>query len=289
MNKTAHTIFIGAMVIIIIASVIGLTYKGFNYYGITLEDRFFLPQHESLKPSGYLGHGYGIVGSAMIIVGLFSYMARKRVKRFARLGFLKHWLEFHIFMCILGPVFIVFHTTFKFGGIVAISFWSMVAVVLSGVIGRFIYIQIPRSVEGRELSLNELCVMKAELTDIISESSEIEGDISGILQDAFANRPDSSRKNIFAKLFNGYRYDRAIFKKLKRDLKKKNLTRANYKKACKLLSNEISLNRKIDMLNSMRNLMEYWHVAHLPFALAMLVVMLIHVGVVLTLGYKWIF
>ncbi len=161
--------------------------------------------------------------------------------------------------------------------------------VLSGVIGRFIYIQIPRSVEGRELSLNELCVMKAELTDIISESSEIEGDISGILQDAFANRPDSSRKNIFAKLFNGYRYDRAIFKKLKRDLKKKNLTRANYKKACKLLSNEISLNRKIDMLNSMRNLMEYWHVAHLPFALAMLVVMLIHVGVVLTLGYKWIF
>ena len=43
------------------------------------------------------------------------------------------------------------------------------------------------------------------------------------------------------------------------------------------------------MLVSMRNLMEYWHVAHLPFAMAMLVVMVIHVGVVITLGYKWLF
>jgi hypothetical protein len=39
----------------------------------------------------------------------------------------------------------------------------------------------------------------------------------------------------------------------------------------------------------MRKTLEYWHVIHLPFALAMLIVMIIHVVVVLTLGYKWIF
>lgn len=265
------------MVTIVIASVIILTYIGFNYYGVSLENRFFHPKNEQLKPSGYLGHGFGIAGSVMIIIGLFSYMARKRFRKLARLGYLKHWLEFHIFLCILGPVFVLFHTTFKFGGIVAISFWSMVAVVFSGVIGRFIYIQIPRSVEGRELSLNEINVMKNE------------SDISGLLPDAFIDRPDSSGKSFFDRLFTGYKYDRAIFKKLKKDLKKQNLARASYQKACKLLRHEISLNRKIDMLVSMRNLMEYWHVAHLPFAMAMLIVMLIHVGVVITLGYKWIF
>lgn len=265
------------MVIIVIASVIMLTYIGFSYYGISLENRYFHPRHELLKPSGYLGHGFGIAGSAMIIVGLFSYMARKRFKKLARFGYLKHWLEFHIFLCILGPVFIVFHTTFKFGGIVAISFWSMVAVVLSGVIGRFIYIQIPRSVEGRELSLSELCKLKSESI------------MADLLEDAFKNRPDSTGKNFFSRFFGGYRYDRLVFKKLKKDLKRQNLTGANYQKACKLLSHEISLNRKIDMLVSMRSLMEYWHVAHLPFAMAMLIVMLIHVGVVLTLGYRWMF
>jgi len=289
MNKTAHKVYIFSMVILVIASVIILTIIGFNYYGISMENRFFHPKNELLKPSGYLGHGFGIAGSLMIIIGLFSYMARKRFRKLARLGYLKHWLEFHIFLCILGPVFVLFHTTFKFGGIVAISFWSMVAVVLSGVIGRFIYIQIPRSVEGRELSLNELCVMKAELSTIINDSSQFDGNISELLQDAFKNRPDSKGKNMFVRLWIGYTSDRSVYIKIKRALKKQNLQGVTYQRACKLLSNEITLNRRIDMLVSMRNLMEYWHVAHLPFALAMLVVMLIHVAVVLTLGYKWIF
>lgn len=289
MNRTAHRIFISSMVIIVVASVIILTYTGYNYYGISLENRFFHPGNEQLKPSGYLGHGFGIAGSLMIIVGLFSYMARKRFRKLSRLGYLKHWLEFHIFLCVLGPVFVVFHTSFKFGGIVAISFWSMVAVVLSGVIGRFIYIQIPRSVEGRELSLNELCIMKSELASTILGSGEFEGNISEMIEEAFKNRPDLSAKNIFVRLLVANRYDRAIYKKLKVDLKKQGLNKVNYVKACKLLSSEIKLNRKIDMLVSMRSLMEYWHVAHLPFAMAMLIVMLIHVAVVLTLGYKWIF
>jgi hypothetical protein len=35
--------------------------------------------------------------------------------------------------------------------------------------------------------------------------------------------------------------------------------------------------------------LRYWHVAHLPFALIMLVIMLIHVAVALIFGYNWIF
>jgi len=289
MKKTSHTIFISVMVIIVIASVIILTYVGFNYYGVSMEDRYFHEQNEALKPSGYLGHGFGIAGSLMIIVGLFTYMARKRIRKLSRLGYLKHWLEFHIFLCILGPIFVVFHTTFKVGGIVAISFWSMVAVVLSGVIGRFIYIQIPRSVEGRELSLNELCVMKSELTGIINDSTDFDGDVADLLQDAFKDRPSYAGKNVFTAMWSGYRNDRKVFRKLKGDLGRQNMSRVNYKRAIKLLKSEITLNRRIDMLVSMRNLMEYWHVAHLPFALAMLVVMLIHVGVVIVMGYTWIF
>ena len=97
-----------------------------------------------------------------MITGMLSYMARKRYRFLSRMG-LKHWLEFHIFLCTLGPYLVLFHTAFKFGGLVAISFWSMVAVFLSGVIGRFIYLQIPRSIEGRELSLNEVREMKSDV------------------------------------------------------------------------------------------------------------------------------
>ena len=57
----------------------------------------------------------------------------------------------------------------------------------------------------------------------------------------------------------------------------------------KLILYYLLLNRKIDRLITMQNLFKSWHVAHLPFAILMLIIMLIHVGVTLTLGYRWIF
>ncbi len=70
----------------------------------------------------------------------------------------------------MGPILVLFHTAFKFGGIVAVSFWSMVAVFLSGVIGRFIYLQIPRSIEGRELNLYEVKEMRSNVAGIVRNS-----------------------------------------------------------------------------------------------------------------------
>ena len=61
------------------------------------------------------------------------------------------------------------------------------------------------------------------------------------------------------------------------------------KKVSNLVRNELSLNRKIDRLLFMQNLFKYWHVAHLPFAIIMLIIMIIHVIVTITFGYKWIF
>ena len=152
-----------------------LAINGYQYYTTSLEERFFSPDHTMLKPSGDWGHGFGIIGTLMMIVGVGVYMIRKRYRRFFNVGYLKHWLEFHIFLCSVGPVLVLYHTAFKFGGIVSVSFWSMVLVVLSGVVGRFIYLQIPRSIQGQELSINELNSMKEELAlkirSVLSEDS----------------------------------------------------------------------------------------------------------------------
>ena len=65
---------------------------------------------------------------------------------------MKTWLEVHIFCGIVGPVLVTFHTSFKFNGIVSVAYWSMVAVVLSGFVGRYLYVRIPRSLRGIELT-----------------------------------------------------------------------------------------------------------------------------------------
>lgn len=213
---TGHRIYIFSMVLIVALVLAYLIYRGLSFYQVKIEERFFHPDYVILKPSGSWGHGMGIIGSLFMLIGVASYMIRKRSRRFYKLGILKHWLEFHIFLCTLGPILVLFHTSFKFGGIVAISFWSMVAVFLSGIIGRFIYIRIPRTIEGRELTLNEVRKLNAGLA-------------------------------------------------------------------------EAALERRIERLKKMQKLFTYWHVAHLPFAIIMLIIMLIHVVVTLTFGYRWIF
>lgn len=261
MTKTTHRLTIAIYIIIIFASFVILSYAGRNYYHLPLEDRYYHPDYKLLHPSGLIGHGLGIFGTILILAGIFTYMARKRLRRFADWGTLKHWLEFHIFLCTWGTVLVLFHTTFKFGGLISVGFWSLAIVWISGVIGRFIYTEIPRSIEGRELTLNEIQEMKSALdAELISNY--------GI---SFPQIRDSRISEIRLKLISNQ------------------IPEKDFRKVYRLIRKERKLERRIDKLEKMRNLFRHWHFAHLPFALIMLIIMVIHVSIQLFFGYFWIF
>ena len=289
MNPVVHKIYLSTMVIIVLFALVYLSFEGYSYYRLNLEDRFYNDHHQTLKSSGIVGHGLGIAGSFFMIAGVTLYMARKRIRRFSRIGILKHWLEFHIFLCSLGPVLVLFHTAFKFGGIVAVSFWSMVAVVISGIIGRYIYLQIPRTIEGREMSLTELDQRKAELNLQLKEKYSLDDTVLRSILDAVKSRPDRLGGTAMKRFVLKFNFERRTKRQIKSELKRQNLSRENYGEIVHLLKSEIALNRKIDRLVNMQNLFRYWHVAHLPFALIMLIIMIVHVAVTLAFGYKWIF
>jgi sulfur relay (sulfurtransferase) DsrC/TusE family protein len=289
MSKIAHKIFIGILIAIVFITLSTLIYKGMSYYSISLEERVYHPDHALLKPSGILGHGMGIIGSLFMIIGVGSYMARKRYRLLSRIGLLKHWLEFHIFLCTMGPILVLFHTAYKFGGLVAISFWSMVAVFLSGIIGRFIYIQIPRTIEGRELSLNEVREMKSDVAVMVRNSYNMDEESYSVIADSIKKKVELYNKNLFVRYIRKYFNDRKSIQAIRILLKKNKLPRAEYKKILALVKDDIILNRKIERLDTMQNLFKYWHVVHSPFALVMLIIMVIHVAVTIVFGYKWIF
>jgi hypothetical protein len=289
MKKGAHRLFLTVLVLIVLGTLIFLAVNGINYYQTNVSDRVFLDQHESLKPSGFLGHGLGIIGTVLIITGISSYMIRKRWRLLSRVGLLKHWLEFHIFLCSLGPVMILFHTAFKFGGIVAVSFWSMVAVVLSGILGRFIYLQIPRTIEGRELSLQEATAMKKRVADSLPASINLPVEVAAMLQSSLNVHNDGRGNSTISKILNRFRTDAGLLRSIRSSLKTQRLGSGQYRKTIKLIRSELRLNRRIDLLVTMQNLLKYWHVAHMPFALVMLIIMSIHVAITLIFGYHWIF
>ena len=288
MSPLAHRIYISSLVFIVIAVTLYLIFHGSGYYNTPLEERFYHSDHKSLKPSGIYGHGLGIVGTLLILIGVFGYMARKRYRILSRLGILKHWLEFHIFLCTLGPIMILFHTAFKFGGIVSISFWSMVAVVASGVLGRFIYLQIPRTIHGQELSMQEIHDARETLGREVAENlASMQIDINALIQEAHASSGDSGKeiKGFVGSFISDWKKSNVLNTRLG------NLGVASTvrKKVMRMVKEEWALTRKINRLLLMQRLFRYWHIAHLPFALIMLVIMVIHVGVTLAFGYKWIF
>lgn len=275
MKKIAHSAVLSAYVLIILSTITYLVYTGLSYYSTSFEERFYHPRHEWFKPSGIFGHGLGIIGTLLIIIGVTIYIARKRYNFLAKYIRLKYLLEFHIFLCTLGPILILFHTAFKFGGIVSIAFWSMVAVVLSGVIGRFIYIQIPRTIEGRELSLYEIKNLKTDLSKDLNERFSFDDDTKELIARFTEEQGGTDRK--------------ASIGELVKSLKKKNIHKNERAVILKMVRNEKALSGKIARLQTMQKLFKYWHVAHLPFALIMLIIVIIHVGITLAFGYKWIF
>jgi len=275
LKKSVHVAYIAVMVAITLAVTLYLFYIGFTYYNTSLEERFYHPRHNWFKPSGIYGQGLGIIGTLMILFGVTVYIARKRYSFMAKQIRLKYLLEFHIFLCTLGPILILFHTAFKFGGIVSVAFWSMVAVVLSGVAGRFIYNQIPKTIEGRQMTMNELKEMKTDLAVVLHQKFNLESNTLDIISDLMSEKNTSdNRKKL------GY---------LKKVLNRKDLPKSNRKSIMKMVRSEILLSKKIARLQTMQKLFKYWHVAHMPFALIMLVIVVIHVGVTLAFGYKWIF
>ena len=289
MSPFVHRIYIFILVSIVVLTTAFLLYKGIPYYVTPLEERFYHPDHHWFKPSGVFGHGLGIFGTLLILIGVFGYIAKKKYRFLAPYGRLKYWLEFHIFLCSLGPVMILFHTAFKFGGLVSISFWSMVAVVASGVIGRFIYIQIPRTIEGRELSLNEVKAMRGNLEEVSKGTTQLdEAGYRSILDKIKVNN-NKAKGNFVTHIVSKYFEDRQKLREVKRDLTDYKLSKPDIKKVMGLVRDELSLNNRIERLLTMQKLFKYWHVAHLPFALIMLIIMVIHVIVTLLFGYRWIF
>lgn len=262
------------MISIIIIVTLYLSYDGYTYYTTPLEERFYHPRYDWFKPSGIYGQGLGVIGTFLILFGVTIYILHKRYNILGKWVRLKYLLEFHIFLCTLGPILVLFHTGFKFGGIVSIAFWSMVAVVASGVIGRFIYIQIPRTIEGRALSLNEVKHMKTDISEVLEDKYKLQ---PAIIQ-LFLNFTET-----------GSTLEKPSVGVLQKALKENNVTKSEQQSILKMVKHERSLSRKIGRLETMKKYFKYWHVAHMPFALIMLVIVVVHVIVAFTFGYKWIF
>ena len=128
----------------------------FSIVTVLLLFGWFTQDKSYLSPEDGLGYYFGIVGgSLMLLLSLYSF--RKKYRFMRNWGAVKYWFSAHMFMGVLGPVFILFHANFSMGSTnSSLALWSMIIVASSGLIGRYLYKKIHYGLYGRYASLTYL-------------------------------------------------------------------------------------------------------------------------------------
>jgi hypothetical protein len=297
MRERAHRMRLHVAAATAVFTVVVLALYGWNYYLLAAAERPFSPKHELLKPSGSIAIKLGIAGVALFLM-IFFYPLRKRIKWLGRIGSAKHWLDFHVIAGLTAPVLIAFHASFKFRGIAGVAFWIMLSVAISGVIGRYIYAQIPRSLSSAELSLKELADIEEELSNDLSAQNLLSvQDFAPLLQ---VPTPAQVRAmSVFRAILvmimldlcrpfriaqlrirvlgwgRGLRYFGGLLRTSNEDLER----------AIRIARTKAALSKRIAFLSRSQQVFHLWHVIHRPFSYSFAVLALIHIVVVIALGF----
>jgi hypothetical protein len=270
---------------------------GFDYYKLSAMDRPFSPKHHLLRPSGPIGLYLGFAGVSLFI-GIFLYPIRKHWAWLAQFGKTKYWLDIHVLMGLTAPFIIAFHSTLKFRGIAGMAFWIMFAVSASGVVGRYLYAQIPRKVTTAELSMKELQELQETLSQQLAAQRLLpEADLRALLR--MPDKDWAQRIPILIALPYMMILDVARAFRVAR-LRRHALgfggyittlggllptTHRELERAIHAAEQEAALLKRVIFLSRTQKVFHLWHVVHKPFSYAFAVLAILHIGLQFVLGY----
>lgn len=238
------------------------------------------------EPSKGLWYWCGWAGSVMMVL-MMVYSLRKHFS-FIPFGSMRNWLNFHMFLGITGPALITFHTTFKFHGLIATSYWSMVLTVAFGILGRYIYLQIPRSINGAEMGVKDIekaiggIERRLEWNlDASTRSGVSRESLLRLVNEIAEPQAENGGQNAFKALLAAVRTD---LKNRYKSWKIRSILMSKYglgsrsgKEAAELIMKKAALIRKKNFLAASHKLLKYWHVVHIPLAIVMFSIMVLHV------------
>lgn len=260
--------------------------SGFAIYaGWKLRDREYLTAETG---TGYL---LGIVGSALMLI-LLLYPMRKRFRFMAGWGPIHYWFRIHMMLGVLGPICILYHANFTLGSTnSSVALFSMLLVAGSGLIGRYLYVQIHHGLYGRRMSLKELIGELEEEKGDLARNLEFNPNVKKQLLH-FANSVLSHSKGFFftagifffMRLRTRWAY-RSLRGPLKRGLKEEarrkgwstSIYRRNLRNARREAWRFLRQVRKVAEFNVYERLFALWHLFHLPLMVMMMAAGVFHV------------
>jgi hypothetical protein len=227
--------------------------------------------------SDLFGHGLGIAGFVLMLMTETLYSLRKRSRQ-ARWGRMSSWLRFHIFTGLVGPFMVLLHTSWKFNGLAGIVTALMIAVVLSGVVGRYIYTAVPRTADGVVVEAAELerqiAIAEAGLQRWLAGRSEADRR----LVQRLVNLPQASGSGpllVLGRTFLEWHYRLAWWRERRRMTAGE---RARARALDRLLRQRRLLHRQVASLALARRMLAIWHTVHIPMGMVLFTAAFVHIG-----------
>jgi dihydropyrimidine dehydrogenase (NAD+) subunit PreT len=265
-----------------------LVWVGGDYYGLTKTERLHHPAHAFLKPSGPWGHGVGIVAT-LVMMSNFLYALRKRWGRLKGTGSIRGWLTFHQFVGFVSPMVIAFHAAFQSNNVLATATAaSLGVVVMTGVVGRFIFGMVPTN-DGTVLKLEEVLSrwerMKARIRILVAGATDTAQ--VKLFLDEVTQRPDAGGSTLgmllgrpvkVARMRRGLARLRPMFRTAE--------AFDDFKDSYLHLE---KLQLQVGFFQGLKRLLASWRIFHVVLAGGLVVMIAAHIGVSLFLGYTWIF
>jgi hypothetical protein len=290
-------LLVAAVAIAAAIFVVGLAFYGADYYRAPIEERALSPLHSQLRSSGTIGLKLGMLGVALFCV-IFTYPLRKRMKWLSGAGSTRRWLDFHVIAGITAPAVITLHSAFHAQGVAGLAYWIMIAVALSGFIGRYVYAQIPRSIHSAKMTMKDVQEEAAALIEIIHHQELISAsDLDALL--CVPSPEQIGEMNLLRMLYTLLRADLArpfLIGDMRRHALRRahmiptlgGLVRSRNESIEAIIASARRQSRlvlRMAFLDRTERVFHLWHVIHRPFSISFVALILIHIGVVVMLGY----
>ena len=285
-RKRRHRLWIQLGIAAGTLATIALCVYGLSYYILSADARLLSPRHDVLKPSGSIGNALGIVGGVLLLL-MYLYPLRKKWKWLSRKGKTKNWLDYHILMGLVGPVLITFHSSFKLSGVAGCAYWCMIAVVLSGIVGRYLYGRIPRKLGAVEMSVDEAGQLCADLArQIRAQSVLTEEELRPLLAlpslDEVRAMPLGKALVVIVAL--DVRRAWSLFR-LRWKVGAHVAGHADVQGALAAIRKQAALSKDALFLGKVQQMFRMWHVVHRPFSYSLAIMATLHIMAVVFLGY----
>jgi len=284
--------------LVALAIILVIAGYGLNYYTLSSVERPLSPKHDLLKPSGAIGIKLGMFGVLLFFL-IYLYPLRKKWGWLARQGNSRHWLDFHVVLGATAPIIIAFHASFKFGNIAGMAFWSMLCVTISGFVGRYLYAQVPRNLNAAELSMKEMQDTEESLRQELAAQKMAFGSRMEALYDLPTPDDVEHMTMIIALLYmilidlrrpfqvSLLRLQAAGFGAWLLSLFGLRRTKdLKLERGIAVARRQAGLSKRILFLQRTQQVFNLWHVVHRPFSYAFAILAIVHIGLVLYMGYR---